>query len=229
MSACPAPLPSAPTPLLTPLPFPPSCLLTTHSLLCSRTEGGSALGVDFSKQGGGGTAASGALSELLKGGPGASTAAGAASGEEAAALSSAMRRLGVSEGGAAVGPTSGLQYSDLAPLVGSYGTRLPGRGVTLATSFRDPHHIPLQPAIREEGEAGAAGVEENSDEEWAERAERGIGGRAKQGRGVVVVEGGSGAREGGAGEDSSDEEGGAGGGGRGLGGDEDEGVFGDLH
>lgn len=140
--------------------------------------------------------------------------------------------------------SSGLQYSDLAPLVGSYGTRLPGRGVTLATSFREPHQIPLQPMIREEAEAG---VEDNSDDEWAARAALGIGARQKVGRGAVV-EGGSGARGSGArrgegarvgGEESSDEEGGGlgGGGGRGgpgpggmgAGAGEDEGVFGDLH
>jgi hypothetical protein len=59
--------------------------------------------------------------------------------------------------------------------------------MTLATSFRDPHQIPLQPAIREEAEAG---VEENSDDEWAARAALGIGARQPAGRGGVA-EGGS--------------------------------------
>ena len=229
--SAPCPPPSSPAPRAPPPPSPP-LLTRTRSPLTSHgssaAEGGSH--VDFSKQGGGaagggGGAASGALSGLLRG----------AGDEAAGALAGAMRRLGVGEAagggsggaaGSALGPTSGLQYSDLAPLVGSYGTRLPGRGVTLATSFRDPHQIPLQPMIREEAEAG---VEENSDDEWAARAAQGIGARQKSGRGAVVL-GSGGAHAGAAGEDSSDDEGSAPAAGAGrAAADEDEGVFGDLH
>ena len=142
------------------------------------------------QSGAAGGAGPGALSGLLRGG----------GAEEEGGLAGAMRRLGVGEApapapAASGGPSSGLQYADLAPLVGSYGTRLPGKGMTLATSFRDPHQIPLQPAIREEAEAG---VEENSDDEWAARAALGIGARQPAGRGGVA-EGGSGARRGGGG------------------------------
>ena len=71
-------------------------------------------------------------------------------------------------------------YADLSPLVGSYGARLPGRSVTLATSFRDPHHIPLQAL----GEASGVGeLDENSDEEWSNRKARGVGARKAGGEG----------------------------------------------
>lgn len=185
-------------------------------LFCSCSGGRGVEGsVEFSKQNGGGGAAAaagpGALAGLLRGGGG---------GEEGG-LSSAMRRLGMGEGQATVSLAS-----ELAPLVGSYGTRLPGRGVTLATSFRDPHQIPFQPSISEEAEAG---MEDNSDEEWAQREARGLGVRRKPaGRGLV--EGSSRGAAAGEGEaDSSDEEGGPAQQQRRGGAEEDEGVFGDLH
>ena len=65
--------------------------------------------------------------------------------EGSSALVGAFRGLGVNPSGKELHTTNA--FSDLAPLVGSYGARLPGRGVTLATSFRDPHHIPLHSRV----------------------------------------------------------------------------------
>jgi hypothetical protein len=145
-------------------------------------------------------------------------------------MAAAFTRLSVEgDGGSALA-------SSLAPLVGSYGARLPGRGMTLATSFREPSMMPAPSAIAEE----AAGLDDNSDEEWESRKARGVGG-ARRGAGGAAggaAGGGGGRRAGGGGsgggggeEDSSDDEApgsGGGGGGGGAGGEED-GVFGGEH
>ncbi len=153
---------------------------------------------------------------------------GSGGGDAAAqhqALAAAFTRLGVDGGDG----TSALA-SSLAPLMGSYGARLPGRGMTLATSFREPSCLPLPAAIVEE----AAGLDDNSDEEWEARRARGVGG-ARRGAGGAAegAAGGSGSQRGGAGagqeEDSSDDE--APGGGGGVGGElgDDGCVFGQEH
>ena len=89
-----------------------------------------------------------------------------------------------------VGPADAI-----APLVGSYGLRVAGRGATLATSFRDATYMPVPIAIDEE--SAALAVNQNSDEEWVDRKARGVG-RRKAGR--RDIRGGTGGAE------SSDDE-----------------------
>jgi hypothetical protein len=145
------------------------------------------------------------------------------------ALAAAFTRMGVEgDGGSALA-------SSLAPLVGSYGARLPGRGMTLATSFREPSCLPVPAAIAEEG----VGLDDNSDEEWEARRARDVGGaRRRAGCGAGGAAGGGaagGPRRGGVGggdeqEDSSDDEAPGGGGAAGGGELEEEGgVFGGGH
>ena len=95
--------------------------------------------------------------------------------------------------------TSSGGSSSLAPMVGSYGTRVGGRGPTLATSFREQSSFVQrneQLSISEEAEVLVV-CDQNSDDEWAERKMRGMGRRLNKGPRVLNGAGGG---------DSSDDE-----------------------
>jgi hypothetical protein len=113
---------------------------------------------------------------------------------------------GVRDGLAGIMANNKQLDASLAPMIGSYGTRVAGRGPTLATSFRESSSFVMRDDIAMGEETDTAAVcEQNSDDEWAERKVRGLG-RRKGSRNRMPGGGGVEAADTTAGGDSSDEE-----------------------
>ena len=85
--------------------------------------------------------------------------------------------------GQGVGLDSAVIGTNLAPMVGSYGTRVGGRPPTLAASFREASAF--QPLSISEEDSALVTCDQNSDDEWAERKVRGVGRRVNKGPRVL--------------------------------------------